>query len=111
MYSEFGISFGGPSLASAACASVGGLKDESRTDNLRRLGCSAVDRSGHFGLGVYITSTGRLLGDSLSRRRPNAWEVVVVVIRCSSIILLRLTPLEVCLNSLCCKAACARDTL
>lgn len=80
-------------------------------DNLRHLGRSAVDRSGHSGLGVYITSTGRLLGDSLSRRCPNAWEVAVVVIRCSSIILLRLAPLEVCLNSLWCEPACARDTL
>jgi hypothetical protein len=43
------VLFGGASFASAACASVGGLKDESSTDNLRQCGDSAIDRSGHSG--------------------------------------------------------------
>lgn len=72
-----------------------------------------MDRSGHSGRDVYMTSTGHLLGDSLSRRRSSAWEIAVVAIKCRDLMLLRLAPLEVFLNTLFCKetSVCTRHRL
>jgi len=50
MNPELSVLFGGASFATAACANVEGLKDESSTDNLRQFGGSAIDRRGHFRL-------------------------------------------------------------